>query len=548
MSGIVIHIRDKHRWVLTPDGFAQGFLFMDDELLGPEQIAKSIAERGSLDQVCEFARAANGFFATIRTGTDSLIAVVDRIRSIPLFYGVLQGTLFLSDDAHWVREQVGDHEFDDIATAEFQLLGYVTGADTLSPRVKQLQAGEALEVQHLASGSPEIKTRRYYQFVHRAESSLADEDLLSELDQVMTCIFQRLIERAAGRTIVIPLSGGLDSRLMVCMLKRFGYENVVTFSYGRSGNAESECSREIARQLGFRWEFVPYSHDAWRAWFRTEECELYRRSAGGLVAIAHVQDWPAVWELKKKRLIPEDSLFVPGHSADLLAGSRSGAFPRLYEVDPIPTSVLLNAVWRYHYSLLPSHAEDCQVKVLRDRLASTLKGFNALGGTQDGANFFEYFDWQERQAKFIVNSVRVYEFWGYDWWLPFWDAAFMEFWSRVPLSLRINKSLYDSYVMRQQESVGLQLGSAYTGVTPHWTTALRSLLKCVGMYPFVQTIRRFQRRATEYDGHPLCWHGMMDRKLFNQYFTGRESINSFLALERLGKIRFDDEPRGHSSL
>jgi len=57
-------------------------------------------------------------------------------------------------------------------------------------------------------------------------------------------------------------------------------------------------------------------------------------------------------------------------------------------------------------------------------------------------------DWQERQAKFIVNSVRVYEFWGYEWRIPLWDNQLMDFFSGVPLKLRLEKKLYDPLVDR----------------------------------------------------------------------------------------------------
>ncbi|WP_269848621.1 asparagine synthase-related protein [Methanosarcina horonobensis] len=54
----------------------------------------------------------------------------------------------------------------------------------------------------------------------------------------------------------------------------------------------------------------------------------------------------------------------------------------------------------------------------------------------------EYFDSNERQAKFIINSVRVYEFFGYEWRIPLWDAELMEFFLRVPIEHRINRNLY----------------------------------------------------------------------------------------------------------
>ncbi len=43
----------------------------------------------------------------------------------------------------------------------------------------------------------------------------------------------------------------------------------------------------------------------------------------------------------------------------------------------------------------------------------------------------------------IANSVRVYEFHGFDWRLPFWaDAAVLDFWGRVPVPLLRGRRLY----------------------------------------------------------------------------------------------------------
>jgi asparagine synthase (glutamine-hydrolysing) len=65
-----------------------------------------------------------------------------------------------------------------------------------------------------------------------------------------------------------------------------------------------------------------------------------------------------------------------------------------------------------------------------------------IDSIEDVANLFEYWDWMERQAKFIANNCRLYEFWGYEWRMPFWDREFVDFWRAVPLSQRLKKNIY----------------------------------------------------------------------------------------------------------
>ena len=61
-----------------------------------------------------------------------------------------------------------------------------------------------------------------------------------------------------------------------------------------------------------------------------------------------------------------------------------------------------------------------------------------------------WFNVQERQAKFIVNSVRAYEYFGYEWLIPLWDNALFDFWAKVPITLRYQRRLYFQAVNHRQ--------------------------------------------------------------------------------------------------
>lgn len=424
--------------------FANGKFYRDKNLPSLLSRVAQLIDRKTPDELNTFLNQLNGFFAIVVEKGQNILAIVDRVRSIPLFYCQAEGKVFLSDDAEWIRKNARLTKMDPMARQEFLFTGYVTGQETLFSHMYQLQAGEMLHITQYAK-APCLKTNRYYRFLHTEPSCPIDEEsLLAELDAISTKCVERLIEYADGKQIVVPLSAGRDSRLIVTLLRRLKYDNVLTFSYGLPGNYESKISKKIAESLDYTWEFIPYSRKLWREWWNSKERIDYLWWASNWTSLPHAQDWPATWQLKESGKLGEKNVISPGHTGDFVSG---GHIPLESVTENVKAkSELYHSIMARHYCINSCNNTDSRnVKMWFDRLENRAEN-EIITSSKDLANWYEKWEWQERQAKFIINSVRVYEFWGYDWYLPLWDRDFMLFWQKTSLSLRINKVFYDKFV------------------------------------------------------------------------------------------------------
>lgn len=402
-------------------------------------LLSAAVDKGELDNALY---GLNGFYSLVLQNQSELIAGVDHVRSRPLFYSMVDNHFYLSDNAEWVRAQVGDAEMALDAKEEFQLTGYVTGRDTLFPNVKQLQAGEYLTVREI-NGKIELSRKRYYRLLHSEPKSYDAQILLKQLDDSAVGAIGRLVDYAGGRQIVIPLSGGYDSRLIATLLKRLGYENVIAFTYGVPGNKESRYSEMVAELLAIKWHFVEYSEELWRDAWQSDQRWEYQKCGSGWSSIAHMQDWLAVRILEKDGVVEENCVFVPGHTGDFISGGHipPAAFKSI-NFSPYDAEL---AILEKHYSLAPLALFENGKDFWLERVKRLIDDLPVRVGS-DLANVCEKWEWQERQAKFICNSVRVYDFFGYCWWLPLWDRDFVAFWLTVPLSLRKGRRWYIDYV------------------------------------------------------------------------------------------------------
>lgn len=515
------------RWIETAGEncrtLSKGCVFLAEDMLDLAEFAANIESAIKNGKVRAELQRVNGFYSWISEHKNFLYAGVDHVRSVPLFYAKVNNNFYLSDDAEWIRQQLDETEMDVIAKEEFLLCGYVTGQDTLYKSIKQLQAGEFLEVYNEA-GSLCVKTSRYYLFSHSEPLDYDEEELKNNLALATFNSMRRLVAYAAGAQIVVPLSGGYDSRLIVTMLKRLGYTNVLCFTYGVPRNKEAEYSRLIAKALDFEWVFVEYSAELWRHEWTSPDAHTYRQMAANHVSLPHVQDWLAIRALVVTNKITANAVIAPGHSGDFVAGSHIPEFV-FYKKEHSEDN-LIEALVKKHFSNAPSKGMSI---TLHDNLKKRLKSRLSVPFecTDVGlANSFEMWGWQERQAKYIVNSVRVYDQFELRWWLPQWDIEFVRFWEGVPLTLRKNREWFKKWIQHEYAAETLQgVQSAEINNASDTSYLHRVLLKLARSFPkfLTRPVKNIRRRRA-YSNHFLAFEGLVDIEKMKQYVDEEYNI------------------------
>jgi asparagine synthase (glutamine-hydrolysing) len=402
----------------------------------------SSLERPDPAMIAETLLQQIGHFAAIIEADEFLVATVDTVRSFPLFYATASQAAIISNSARLVRDHNRLKEVDPLSLLEFSMSGYVTGPDTLYQNLLQLQAGEFL---FFDKTTGQLACKRYYQYQPHSDHSKTKSDWLDQLDIVTNNIFQRVIEKADGAPIWVPLSGGYDSRLIVCKLVELGYPDIFTFSYGPRGNFEAQRAKFVADTLGLPWQFFEPDGSRARRLFQSSERRRFWNFADGLSSFPVMNEYEPLLTFRERGQLPPNSVLVNGQSGDFIVG---GHIPKaVFEAERESIQPLLDYLISKHFSqwqhlVTPKNVQQLEEKALRLLPLDPTGTWTA----EELAAWYEEWEWQERQAKHVVNGQRLYDFLGLKWSLPLWDIEFMKFWQEVPLELRFGQRLYIDYL------------------------------------------------------------------------------------------------------
>lgn len=428
----------------------------------------------------------DGHFALVARGRDWRLAAVDRVRSIPLAYRRRPETTLVSCSALDLLDDstISDDVIDREAGLSIGMMGYTVGSATLHREVRQLQPGEFLfQGSEGSSDAEPVVVRRYARYEPWRVAEAPVEEFQRGLAAVTRSVFEKLVASCDGRPIAVPISAGLDSRLVAAALRELGYRDVLCFSYGHHGNYEAQAGRAVSERLGYKWTFVPLTRAVQRSTFTSSEFRSYLRYADQLCATPFIQDFAAILSLRDRGWLPPDALIVNGQSGDFISGGHIPVALLSPSATAGPVAWSERAIAAYldkHARLWAELATPENDRIIAARIRS--RWAHAAAPTDDPAavhGLYEHAEFENRQAKYTINGQRAYEHLGFEWRLPLWDREYLDFWQAVPLRLKWGQRLYRSFLWSEN------WGGVWEGfespfyTTPRWAAAIAKLGRLV---------------------------------------------------------------------
>lgn len=408
-----------------------------DETAGFENIVCDTAE-----QLQQQLREMNGNYAVIMQKENKVFAAVDRICSFPLYYA--NGSdekIYLSDNLDSLTAVVGKR-IREQSREELLACGFVLGNHTIYEGIYQLQGGQMLTYN---LETQQLQIQDYFLHKHCSVEDLSVQEWCDRLEKTVEHVIQRMIESIHGKTIALFLSGGYDSKLIAAQLKQLKYEKVICISLGGMDTKDVAVAKEIAEQLGFPWIRLDVSKKYWKNLRESKVLDDYFTVRARHGAMPYLQGF-ALKELIECGKVPRDCVAISGNSGDAIEGAD--VTHRYLPGKSYSAENVVDGIRFIHFILngvknSEKLASRLDLSFYSDKIYHGKTQFT----DEEAEEVVEYFNWRERQCKYVINDVRNYdEVIGVEWRLPLWDNEFVDFWLSVPYQLRYDRALYYQYV------------------------------------------------------------------------------------------------------
>ena len=421
-----------------------------------------IAYRGDLDKLSNLHYPIGGknlldlkghFSSAILHDKNKTINLVnDRFGHYPIYFAKYKNALiFSSEQKSILALGVIPTEMDKISISLVLSIGEVCGDRTLFENIKTLPSASIL-----TAGNSEVNTKKYWKYKYQADNTLGWTESVRRVSEAFEAGVQRICNR--HKEIGVPLSGGLDSRLLLSLATK--YSKVTSFTWGVDYSKDIIVARKVAQQFGSKHNEIDVNGDylplmaAQGVWL-TE----------GLTSITNFHVLPHV-----ARVASESSSILDGLAGDAILGGN-----------------FINDAW-----LNTSNIEEAAESIWNWRHSGWMGEFNTSGmdeenilAKQEFIKTFKSYDglspMDKAMAFLIDNRVRRNSICGTEMlrsklntYHPFFDYDFIDVVSEVPHKWRRRHKFYLAVLNRLSPKAANIIWdrTALPASSPFWLTWL----------------------------------------------------------------------------
>ncbi len=425
MADSLKNMFEQYNWTTDGKIFVTGFTWLDADYVSGKAFLNLVSQQAkTFEDFKNLAGRLNGQFAVVILANAEKWAVCSHTWSYPLFYRKAENTVFISDNPQKLLNEKSQLQSSDLVKNYFLLFGVAPDNFTLIEDIYQILPGEL--VRFRMGRKESFNLFPYPQ--KPGETEIKNEALYA----LLTKVFQKYSGYLKDKQVLLPLTGGYDSRVLGCLLKESGHRNVICATWGRDRNSEVKTAEKVAEKLGYKHIFVDYSKEVPKDYPSAKEFTPYIDYSAHFSSMPFLQDYFAIKTLKEGKIIDNHTVVLPGHPGDLLRGSHLDS-RLLAKNENYAVSKIISAFGTSY----PLNLRE--KKQLENYMQETFFSSPARPTWMQ----YDVWDYQERQCKFIGNSTLAFSFFGMEVLMPLFDLELLTFFRNVPLAQKLGSPLYN---------------------------------------------------------------------------------------------------------
>ena len=381
----------------------------------------------------------NEFYNLVIYNSSFLFISVDQISSHPLIYNN-------ENDQITVIEKFSEIDLLSLKDDNFSKLcikysGYTLSNRTLFQKFNLLKPGEVVCYENNI-----FKKLNWINLDFKYGNLIKDnEDYFNE---ILIKEFEQIKKLSKNKKIIVPLSAGLDSRLIVSILSYLNFKNVETFTYGFTRKRDQLVSQLVLKKLNFKHTYLNMNFKNSQI-YKSNEFKSYISNISSVISSNNPGEFGPINILKKEFDFTK-SIILNGQTGDFISGNHIPLF--LFDKKNESIDYLVNRTLDYiifkHFNLWSEKKINNDQLIIRNYIKKNY--FVNISSWENIVSSYEKFEFENRQVKWVVGQQKVYDYFGLNWSLPLWSTSIMNFFMKeTHIDQRKNQSFYKEFLIKK---------------------------------------------------------------------------------------------------